>query len=117
MAGGGRIPYQPVKASDPLPTADAIALARAYAARACAERAAQCAWPRLAAAHAWIDRIPVIALAALHAACPEIAPERLARCLGLDPVEVPTRLESARRRPAWPEDLVNVVAQQIAGGL
>lgn len=116
MAGGGRYQGPIVKATDVLPTAEAVALAKGFAAKACCDRAAESAWPVLTPARAWIDLIPVIALAALHAVCPEVGVERLAVCLGLDPHEVPSRLASARRRPSWSEAVVNVVAQQIGGG-
>lgn len=121
MAGAGRnYRYDPgiVTPGAMLPTAEAVALAKGFAARACAERAASAMWANRDHAHTWVDRSPTLALAVLVRLCPEVAPERLAACLGLDPVYASRRLETlaAGGSPPCPDDLVEVVAQQVTGG-
>src|SRR4051794_27391787 len=104
-----------VRASDLLPTAQAVALAKGLAARACASQAADDAWPHINAAVAWIELIPMVALAALAELCPDVAVERLALCLGLDSAAAERRLFACRRRDRWSEDLVAAVVQQVRG--
>lgn len=118
MGGRQRYRYEAgtVSAGDPLPTAETVALARGFASRACADQAATTAWGSNATAHTWIDRVPMVGLAALIEVCPEVTPERLARCLGLDPLGANERLRNLRGVRGWNEDLVAVVAQQIARG-
>lgn len=115
MPGGGRYDLT-VSAEDVLPTAETIVLAKGFAARACAERAAALVWSSQRSPVTWIERVPTLALAALIVVCPEVTPERLARCLGLDPLGMAERLQHAAKAPGWSEDLVAVVAQQIARG-
>jgi hypothetical protein len=100
-----------------LPTAEAVALAKGLAARACAERASGAVWPTVGPAVRWIEKTPLVALAILVGLCPEVAPERLAGCLNLDSHSTSAALESWRRRPEYPAEMVAVLLQQIAGGL
>lgn len=120
MAGGGNR-YDPgiVKASDLLPTAETVALAKGFAGRACADHAADAVWMSRESAHTWIERTPILALAALAKVCPEVAVVRLARCLGLDPVAAPESLKVCTEGHArWPLGAMSaVVAQQIVGGV
>lgn len=116
-AGYGRPLPSSVSAADLLPTAQAVALAKGLAARSCALKAAEHAWPDLRQATQWIDAIPTVALAVLAGLCPEVAHERLARCLGLDGHAAAARLESHSRRPTWPADLVAALVQDVRGGL
>lgn len=118
MASGGRYDLN-TRGDDPLPTAETVGLAKGFAARACAERAADLVWVSQHSAQTWVERTPMLALCALVLVCPEVAPERLARCLGLDPVGVKERLRHIGQGPlpGWSDDLVAVIAQQIAGGV
>lgn len=118
---GGANRYDPgiVKASDLLPTAETVALARGFAGRACADHAADAIWVSRASAHTWIDRAPTLALAALVKVCPDVTTVRLARCLGLDPATAPQTLKECTEGGArWPMGaMAAVVAQQIVGGV
>lgn len=105
-----------VSASDALPTRETVALAKGFAARACASKAADCAWPNLTEATRWIELIPLVALGALVLVCPEVPPERLARCLMSDPGRIVSDLRHHVVAGTPRADLIEVVAQQILGG-
>jgi hypothetical protein len=103
-----------VNGSDLLPTREAVALAKGLAARACAAKAAEAAWPSLVQAVRWIDRTHMVALAVLIELCPEVSPERLAICLGVEP-PVLTALVSWRTRETYAAELIEAVVQDVMG--
>lgn len=107
-----------VTASDPLPTAAIIIAVKRCAASICGVRGAACAWPDLDAAKAWIDLIPLVALAALGELCVGVAMSRLARCVGLDPLDGPDALASRKADPQWAAvaDAIEDVVLACGGG-
>lgn len=105
-----------VRASDPLPTAETVSLAKGFAARACAQKAGECAWPNLGEARRWIELIPLVALGALVRLCPEVTPERLARCLMHEPGRIVSDLRYRVIDDTPRAALIEVVAQQVLGG-
>lgn len=103
MAGTSYTPAaMEARAGDPLPTSRAIVAAKQAAIAGMTAELANRPWPPGPDAHALLDLTPLLALAALEATCGEVALPRLARCLGLDPIEAPERLAAARASHAWP---------------
>jgi hypothetical protein len=107
-----------VSAGDLLPTAGIIIAVKRAAAAACAERASACAWPDLDAAKAWIDLVPLVAFAALAELCPVVMIGRLARCVGLDPLDGPDALAARREMPTWPAvaNAIDAVVRDCGAG-
>lgn len=107
----------PASAGDVLPTAGVIAAAKRHAAQVCCHEASHRAWNvERTAAHDWIEMIPLVALEALSEVCPDIPPARLARCLGLDPLDGPDGIAVRKRGLDWPEDAVVLVVERLRSG-
>jgi hypothetical protein len=104
-----------VRASDPLPTADTICLAKLFAARACGQKAADTMWQSRERAMNWVANTPIVALAVLCALCPEVSPQRLAVCLRLDPVADVARLHKSAVRPCWSAEMIEAIRRDILG--
>lgn len=100
----------------PLPPADAVALAKGFAGRACALKAADAIWSDKDRAYAWIDRSRYVAFAVLVRLCPDVGEARVARCLGLDPFRCTARLHTMQAAGAWSPELVDTICRQILGG-
>lgn len=105
-----------VSAGDMLPTHDAIALVKGVAARACAARAAEVAWPDVGGAVLWIEAIPMVAHEALISLCPEVSYSRLANCLGLNANRIARLSATASRRRLWTPEFIAAVVQQVRCG-
>jgi hypothetical protein len=105
MMGGGahnhRVALEATGA-DELPTASAIRAVKDAALSGVAAEIANQPWPPAAHAHELLGQAPLIALNLLKGLCPGVRVERLARCLGLDPLDGPEALESLRITDAWP---------------
>lgn len=94
--------------TDLLPTSAAVAIAKAAADRIAAGLTGPAADFRE-------PMRPTLELAVLGVACPEVAIERLALCLRLDPVEEPARLRSAQACSLWPADAVAAAVLLLGG--
>lgn len=104
-------------AGDVLPTQWAIDTVKRLAAVHCCSAAADVAWPTLEVAQACLADIPFVALSALVAACPEVRPERLARCLGLDPLDGVDALAARKAAdPNWFAEMDRGLLATLAGG-
>jgi hypothetical protein len=106
----------PATAQELLPTAEAIRAAKDAALSGMAAELANQPWPPGPEAHWLLDEVPLIALAVLADACAGVAIERLARALGLDPLDGPAALSALRRTDAWPTRAWRAARAALQGG-
>jgi hypothetical protein len=91
-----------VRGDDPLPTAQAIRLAKDAALAGVVAAMAQGPWPPAEPGRQLVDAAPYIALALMEATCGDVGLPRLAVCLGLDAGSAPSALAEMRAAPSWP---------------
>lgn len=102
-------------AGDLLPTAAAISGVKAAVLAAITADLANLPWPPGPEAHAVLDAAPYLALALLEAGCVGVPVPRLARCLGLDPLDGPDHLAALRASAMWPGTAFRAASAVLEG--